>query len=1128
MENGPNHVSTVYDDPISPPCVSEEPPQNDNNMHNTSQAALYSEPNVHYSVGPLIEASQQRNPDAKESLIRCCEQAARAISELLVLSRSIDPLSAIERLRPTILENLQMFEVECAAWSASGEKQGFGTRENLRADVLGLTANIIASLDFNTEQDSAVFWTGFKFRNNDAATEYARSKGKTTIEMTRGGVFLDGLDLYGKIESSSISTELANSLFDVASRRFAEAATGNVVAVIYDKDTPGIDYLASTYHRIERPILWRSWELEKIVLREIIVPPEVTLPLLNKIDRLESSDLFKKIDELEETARKLEVERDDSISADFNSLIELWTAAVQSTQVFEKTRAGNETKVIERRLEETIRAAHRLSIRVSPISPKVSRAIDQFQTVLYKAKKGSFDAQEEPLDAVFSEACEVTASRNHHRWRDIAAWIVSQFRDFVYVERVAKSAIDYTLKLQKDLEVQEEARIKSEIMEATEIRLVNSALTLKREMADIVEKLAELRQKERDLAVLEEELRIKSLRLAERQEELQVALKREREAATDAANAKIKMLEEMLSALVANQAKMVEDQKLLEAQRMQLQIASADLGNKQLRLEARALALQREETAIREARILEEALLAERRTALERDQEAILIEKEALERQFQLSKAVCEGEQGKLLQQSEALAGIEYDLNCRLHKLNSEWSKLEGLRDQVMSEKAWLDNRNEELRSIAANNTQISALESDGACSGVPLNIFAELQAAQLRVEEAESRAIRAEDRAATTAAREETRFLDVKFRYDMANGQISILKTANSSLRQIITYLTLANEQMQCSLGDDPVPSAQAYSKAANRLSEGHAEAAACYYKCALAHEKHLAAEKDPQAAAIYKKIAIAYGGDNYNFGAGHAHQKADETKRNPVKAELWRQCAEAYEAQATALLEQVSAMQRGDTDAARYSRIAEALGSDADCPGAAYAYALAAEECFQGDPRATAAWTKCAEARMAEARAVEMQDIAAVTSYGQIALYFGGSSKFYGVVHAYRWADDEKSKGNLRASDAWLQCALASEAAAVSLELGDEETAELYRQRSKAFGGEPEKLIGAAYWHCRASEEEAKGNALVAEDWCRKATMYELEAAAIAVELSRTKPKTVLSTTCKIGAQIRNFHGI
>jgi RHS repeat-associated protein len=79
------------------------------------------------------------------------------------------------------------------------------------------------NLDFSTANDGAVFWAT---PNMKEAQKWAAANGKTTLEQTPGGKFLDSLNLFEP--GSPVTKAEAAQIWDAASKRFAEGASGEV------------------------------------------------------------------------------------------------------------------------------------------------------------------------------------------------------------------------------------------------------------------------------------------------------------------------------------------------------------------------------------------------------------------------------------------------------------------------------------------------------------------------------------------------------------------------------------------------------------------------------------------------------------------------------------------------------------------------------------------------------------------------------------------------------------------------------------------------------------------------------------------------------------------------------------
>jgi hypothetical protein len=121
----------------------------------------------------------------------------------------------------------------------------------------------VEELDFSTDRDKAVFWKDNDpviaenplpdkvVTSGEIAGSYARETGRKTLEMTPGGQELVDAKLY---DHPNLSHEQAKQVWDRASQRFAEGASGEVVAFANDfrpRSYPG----ESTWNRIEERTL---------------------------------------------------------------------------------------------------------------------------------------------------------------------------------------------------------------------------------------------------------------------------------------------------------------------------------------------------------------------------------------------------------------------------------------------------------------------------------------------------------------------------------------------------------------------------------------------------------------------------------------------------------------------------------------------------------------------------------------------------------------------------------------------------------------------------------------------------------------------------------------------------------
>ncbi|MFI0348524.1 MAG: hypothetical protein ACH346_07160 [Chthoniobacterales bacterium] len=117
---------------------------------------------------------------------------------------------------------------------------------------------LVDLLDFRTERDQAIFWTGYPEGNQTLAMRFGSNNNKKTLEMTAGGSLLDALNLYGP--GSKVSVPLADELFDHASERFARGAMGDIHSFLPSTEPRE----GSVFKRIEQPILAESPYVDSI------------------------------------------------------------------------------------------------------------------------------------------------------------------------------------------------------------------------------------------------------------------------------------------------------------------------------------------------------------------------------------------------------------------------------------------------------------------------------------------------------------------------------------------------------------------------------------------------------------------------------------------------------------------------------------------------------------------------------------------------------------------------------------------------------------------------------------------------------------------------------------------------
>jgi hypothetical protein len=125
----------------------------------------------------------------------------------------------------------------------------------------------IEEQDFSTGRDQAVFYSGpdpvfndpvFDGQGPDVhsgaiATSYAEQTGKTTLEMTPGGQWMRENDPY---DNPNLTDAQAHELWGRASERYAEGASGEVVAFSRPQEKPGGQ--ESVWTEYEAPALQRN------------------------------------------------------------------------------------------------------------------------------------------------------------------------------------------------------------------------------------------------------------------------------------------------------------------------------------------------------------------------------------------------------------------------------------------------------------------------------------------------------------------------------------------------------------------------------------------------------------------------------------------------------------------------------------------------------------------------------------------------------------------------------------------------------------------------------------------------------------------------------------------------------
>ena len=116
--------------------------------------------------------------------------------------------------------------------------------------------NLVETLDVSTAPNTATFYSGKG--NRELAEEFARMNGKTTLEMTPGGAYLDNLKLFSKNSNSPLTTEEATNVWARLSARYAQSASGNTYGFVNGS------WSGSIFNTVEYPELLNNSNITNI------------------------------------------------------------------------------------------------------------------------------------------------------------------------------------------------------------------------------------------------------------------------------------------------------------------------------------------------------------------------------------------------------------------------------------------------------------------------------------------------------------------------------------------------------------------------------------------------------------------------------------------------------------------------------------------------------------------------------------------------------------------------------------------------------------------------------------------------------------------------------------------------
>ena len=127
-------------------------------------------------------------------------------------------------------------------------------KEIANAEAFEDYMDLVEKLDVSTASDTAIFYSGPG--NRALAEEFARFNDKMTLEMTSGGAYLDGLQLFENC--SPLTQQEAINVWARLSARYAQGASGNVYGFVNGS------WSESIFNMVEYPELLKNSNVTNI------------------------------------------------------------------------------------------------------------------------------------------------------------------------------------------------------------------------------------------------------------------------------------------------------------------------------------------------------------------------------------------------------------------------------------------------------------------------------------------------------------------------------------------------------------------------------------------------------------------------------------------------------------------------------------------------------------------------------------------------------------------------------------------------------------------------------------------------------------------------------------------------
>jgi len=190
-------------------------------------------------------------PTACAADLGCRIEVSKSISQIKEVQYGAEAVQTFFEVAPVVMINM----VAPVVGKAALEAMGLGSAVEVSAVNGAYSGSPFAqymqqakSLNVSTTENASVFYSGTG--NRTLAEQFANANGRSTLEMTPGGSWLDAQKLFDP--NSPLSPAQATQVWSTLSERFANGATGNAVGF-----TQGAR-VGSIFNTVEYPALLRN------------------------------------------------------------------------------------------------------------------------------------------------------------------------------------------------------------------------------------------------------------------------------------------------------------------------------------------------------------------------------------------------------------------------------------------------------------------------------------------------------------------------------------------------------------------------------------------------------------------------------------------------------------------------------------------------------------------------------------------------------------------------------------------------------------------------------------------------------------------------------------------------------